>query len=252
MFFLSAALLFCFLATSQSAPVPCDDLLRPLDQVDVHYLLGRWVLTAGSLSSQTHKERFRQRDTANIVFANDTAGLSIHRHFGFGETCEQINSNVTVNGSIIGFDNFSNTFTILQSSCADCIVMYFDIATNGRQCLYLFSRGREVKPEELVEFTAQSECLGLFSPIMMDPTKKLCPHSEWIKGKIEPYGLNNWAIAKGWRARALIARKYWLIRTQCLFSKFYVVPFWCWNKIIWWKKKNNNCELNSYIIKRKV
>lgn len=183
MFLLSAALLLSSLATSQSAAVPCADLLRPLDEVDVHFLLGRWVLVAGGLSSQQHKERFKQRDTANIIFANDTGGLAIHRHFGSGETCMEISSNVTLNGSSIGFDNFNNTFSVLRSSCADCLVAYFDIASNDRLCLYLFSRGREVQPEELEEFNAQLECLGLLPPIMMDPSKKLCPHSESVKGK---------------------------------------------------------------------
>lgn len=178
MFALSAALLLCSLAMSQSAPLPCDDLIRPSDRVDVHHLLGKWVMIAGSLSNRTFEGRFRQRDTAAIVFANDTAGLSIHRHFRFGDICETISSNVTLSGSSITFDNFNSTITFLRSSCTDCLVAHFDIGSNDVQRMYLFSRGREVKPEEVEEFTAQSDCIHLFPPIMMDPTKELCPLSE--------------------------------------------------------------------------
>lgn len=177
MFALSAALLLYSLAMSQSAPLPCDDLIRPLDRLGVHHLLGRWVMIAGSLSNRTHEDKFKQRDTATIVFANDTAGLSIHRHFGFGDICHIIGSNVTLTGSSIAFDNFNSTITFLRSSCTDCLVAHFNIGLNDVQRLYLFSRGREVKPEEVEEFTAQADCLNMFSPIMMDQTKDLCPKS---------------------------------------------------------------------------
>lgn len=186
MFALSAALLLCSLAMSQSAPLPCDDLIRPSDRVDVHHLLGKWVMIAGSLSNGTFEERFKQRDTATIVFANDTTGFSIHRHFGFGDICRTISSNVTLNGSSITFDNFNSTITFLRSSCTDCLVAHFDVRSNNIQRMFLFSRGREVKPEEVEEFTAQSDCLDLFPPVMMDPTKELCPLSEWTEGKMEP------------------------------------------------------------------
>lgn len=175
---LSAALLLCWLALSESAPLPCDHLTRPSDRVDVPHLLGRWVLIAGSLSNRTHEERFRKRDTAAIVFANDTAGLSIRRHFGFGDTCQTTDSNVTLNGSSITFDNYSSTVTFLRSSCTDCLVAHFDVGSNVSQRLYLFGRGREVTAEEVEEFTAQSGCLGLIPPITMDPAKELCPLAE--------------------------------------------------------------------------
>jgi len=41
--------------------------------------------------------------------------------------------------------------------------------------LYLLSKKREVEPREMEEFRAQLKCYQLPEPVVMDPTKELCP-----------------------------------------------------------------------------
>lgn len=169
-----ATALLCLLAVSRSASPPCEELVRPLDPVDVHHFLGRWVLVAGSLSNPEHEERFRQRETASITIVNGTTGLSLQRNFGFADTCHYSSSNITFDGSGFSFNDLNFTVSFLRSSCADCAAMSFRNNLREVQRLYLFSRGREVKPEEAEEFSAQAKCLNMLSPIMLDPTKELC------------------------------------------------------------------------------
>lgn len=172
---LCATALLCLLAVSQSASPPCEELVRPLDPDNVHHFLGRWVLVAGSLSNPEKEEKFRQRETASITIVNGTTGLSLQRNFGFGDTCHYSSSNITMDGNGFNFNDFNITVSFLHSSCADCAVMRFHNKPENVQRLYLFSRGRKVKPEEAKEFSAQARCLNMLSPLMLDPTKELCP-----------------------------------------------------------------------------
>lgn len=175
MWALCATALLCLLTVSQSAPPPCEELVRPLDLDNFQHFLGRWVLVAGSLSNPENEEKFRQRETASITIVNGTTGLSLHRNFGFGNTCHYSSSNITMDGGSFNFNDYNVTVSFLHSSCADCAVMRFDNNARDVQRLYLFSRGREVKQEEADEFSAQAKCFNMLSPIMLDPTKELCP-----------------------------------------------------------------------------
>lgn len=172
MFALYVTALLCLVSVSNSATLVCEDLVRPLDQLDLHHLVGRWALIAGN---PAHEENFKSRDSASINFVNETSKMSFMRVFSFGGSCQYMSSNITFGGSSFKFDKFNITVNFLYTSCPDCVVMRFDNRSKNLLRLYLFSRRREVKQEETEEFGAQSKCLNMLPPIIMDPTKELCP-----------------------------------------------------------------------------
>uniref|UniRef100_A0A3Q1BFE4 Apolipoprotein M n=1 Tax=Amphiprion ocellaris TaxID=80972 RepID=A0A3Q1BFE4_AMPOC len=177
MFAVYAIALLCWMSVSHSAPLDCKNLLRPSDQVDLPHLEGRWVLIAGSVSDPAHLEKFKSRDSAIITFANhsDASKVSFTRIFSFGDSCQYMKSNITLQGSGFTFEQFNVTVTVLQTSCQDCAVMRFDDQSKKPVRFYLFSRKRDVEQKDLEEFKAQTECLKMSEPSIMDPTKELCP-----------------------------------------------------------------------------
>lgn len=165
------------LVTVSSAPLACEELVRPSDRLGLDHLAGTWVMVAGGLSDAAQVDHFKSRDSAIIHFANtsESSKLSFRRAFGFGSSCRFLHSNISLEGSSfnIGQVNFSVTF--LFTSCPDCLVMHFDNQQSKMQRLYLFSRRRELEPREMEEHKAQSLCLNMIPPVLMDPTKELCP-----------------------------------------------------------------------------
>uniref|UniRef100_A0A3Q0R543 Uncharacterized protein n=1 Tax=Amphilophus citrinellus TaxID=61819 RepID=A0A3Q0R543_AMPCI len=168
--------LLCWVSVSHAAPPACEKLLRPLEQLDFQHLEGRWAMVAGSVSDPAHLEKFKSRDSASITFANtsDSSEITFMRVFGFDDSCRYSNSNITLQGSSFTFEDFNITVTVLYTSCSDCAVMRFDKSKQIRR-LYLFSRRRAVGQEEMEEFGAQAACLNVSEPILMDPSKELCP-----------------------------------------------------------------------------
>lgn len=166
----------CWVSVSHSAPLSCEDLNRPPDTVDFHYLKGSWVLVLASLSNPAHLVSLKERDSSSISFANhsDTSELSFTRVFNLHGSCQYMQTNITLEGSSFSFPQYNYTVKILQTSCPDCAVMRFDKHDKAER-LYLFSRRRQVEPKELEEFSAQAECLGFSAPAEMDSTKELCP-----------------------------------------------------------------------------
>lgn len=179
MFFVAIGLL-CSASVSWSAPLPCEELLRPLDQLDLHRLEGRWALVAGSLSNLTYLERFKQRDSATINVSSNTsdANVSYTRSIRLDNKCLYNSYNISLQGSSFTFDgtdksNLSGSF--VHTSCPDCMLMRMIVESGKRQHLYLFSRRREVELKEMEEFKAQVACLNMPAPAVMDPTKEVCP-----------------------------------------------------------------------------
>ncbi|XP_071389103.1 uncharacterized protein [Centroberyx affinis] len=180
MFTLCATVLLSFMSVSHSAPLSCEDLLRPLDQLEPHHLEGRWALVAGSMNHSPSLEVFKSRDSAAIHFSNSSANstaTSYTRTIRSGSTCQYRLINISVEGSTFIFESrnhFNLSWTFLHTSCPDCIMIRWNVELE-RQSSYLFSRRREVGPEEMEEYKAQLECLKLPPPVVMDPTKELCP-----------------------------------------------------------------------------
>ena len=93
--------------------------------------------------------------------------------------CAQISYNFTIESSTFttDLDRFNLTWSFLYTSCPDCFVTYMVVEYERRPAteLSLYSRRRALKEEELEEFRAQVECLKMPQPVVMDPTKELCP-----------------------------------------------------------------------------
>lgn len=176
----AALSLLCLVAGCHSAPLTCEELVRPLDRLNLHHLKGKWALVAGSLSHPPFLERFKQRDSASVNFYSNTSEthISYTRSISLHNECQYHTYNITLNGSSYTFDgtendNFSANFA--HTSCHDCMLMHMRMESGERQHFYLFSRRRQLEQKELEEFRAQVECLNMPPPAVMDPTKALCP-----------------------------------------------------------------------------
>ncbi|XP_078021145.1 uncharacterized protein LOC144461733 [Epinephelus lanceolatus] len=175
-----AIALLCLVSLSHSAPLSCEDLVRPLDQLDPHHLEGRWVLVAGSMSHPLYLERFKQSDSATVNFSSNTSDthISYSRSIHFNNDCLYDTYNISLEGSSFTFDgtdksNLSANF--IHTSCQDCILMRMNKESGKRQHFYLLSRRRQLEQKEMEEFRAQLKCLNMPPPHVMDPTKELCP-----------------------------------------------------------------------------
>lgn len=182
MFAVFAIFLLCLMSVSRSAPLACEDLVRPLDQMDPHHFEGRWALVAGSLNHVASMEALRLRDSITMYFSNssETSTFSYTQINRFGDQCQYLPYNISVEGSAFTFDvgnRFNLTGSFLYTSCPDCVVMRWNVKSRKRQSLdlYLLSGRREVEQKELEEFKAQLKCHDLPPTVVMDPTKELCP-----------------------------------------------------------------------------
>lgn len=182
MFFaLCAIACLCLLTVSSAAPLACEDLVRPLDQVDRRHFEGRWVLVAGSLNDTAAADILKGRDSVVIDLHNSSYTQANH----VGGRCIYQPHNMSVEGHIITLKerNFNFTVTFFHTSCQDCMVLTLDIEAPKYKSMdfYLVSKRREVDLKEMDEFRAQVKCLKMPLPVMMDPTKELCPEQPAAK-----------------------------------------------------------------------
>ncbi|XP_069023668.1 saxitoxin and tetrodotoxin-binding protein 1-like [Embiotoca jacksoni] len=172
-----ATILLCLMSVSLSAPLACEDLVQPVSQLDPQHLEGRWVLVAGSLSYLPFMERLRHRDSSSAHFSSNAGedNISFSRSMRSDNECYSSSYNISLEGSSFTFDNGSVTTTFIRTSCPDCILLSCDVDNGKRQHFYLFSKRRQLEQKEMEEFRAQVECLNMPPPVVMDPTKELCP-----------------------------------------------------------------------------
>lgn len=188
----TSAVILCWISMSLAAPLACEELIRPLDELHLHRLVGRWALVAGGLSHLPSLERFRQRDSASINFSSNTSAtsLSYTRSLCLGNKTLHTTFNVTLEGSGFTYDgtdksNVSSSF--VYTSCHDCLLMRMNVDSMKRIHFYLFSKRRQLEQEEMEEFKAQVQCLNMPPPVVMDPEKQLCSEET----DDDPEGPNN-------------------------------------------------------------
>uniref|UniRef100_A0A3P9PC99 Uncharacterized protein n=1 Tax=Poecilia reticulata TaxID=8081 RepID=A0A3P9PC99_POERE len=172
-----AVAVLCLLPVSRSAPLTCEESVRPLDRLDTRRLEGKWALVAGSLSHPPFLERFKSRDSATAEFSNngDESSLFFRRSGRSDGNCYYASYNVTLEGSSFTLDDINITTTFVHTSCHDCILLKFDVESGKRQHFYLFSKRRQLEEMEIEEFRDQATCLNIPPPVVMDPSKEVCP-----------------------------------------------------------------------------
>ncbi|KAG7486289.1 hypothetical protein JOB18_028736 [Solea senegalensis] len=182
MFVVCAIALLCLMSASHSAPMVCEKLLQPLDELHPHRFEGKWALVAGSLDHNKSMEALRLRDSITMYFSNssEASTVSYTQVNRFGDLCQYLRYNISVRGSTFNFDvgdRFNLSGAFLYTSCPDCLVMLWNVKSQRRVStdMYLLSRRREVEQKEMQEFRDQLTCDQLPIPVMMDPTKELCP-----------------------------------------------------------------------------
>uniref|UniRef100_A0A3Q2PAR7 Apolipoprotein M n=1 Tax=Fundulus heteroclitus TaxID=8078 RepID=A0A3Q2PAR7_FUNHE len=177
MFALCVVGLFCWASVSQSAPTPCENLLRPVENLGFRDVRDSWALVAVSAVNPEYLGKLKLADSGRAVFANhtDSTEISFTRILNMGESCQYMQTNVTLDGSTFSDPQLNMTMTLLQRSCTDCMVVRLDKKPGQPLRLYLFSRRREVEATEMEEFKAQATCLNMSEHHVMDPTKELCP-----------------------------------------------------------------------------
>lgn len=179
-FLVVSAVILCWFSVSLAAPLACKELIRPLDQLQPHQLVGRWALVAGGLSYLPSLEKFKERDSASIHFSSNTSSsssLSYSRSLCLGNTSLHTSYRISLEGSSFTYDgtdksNISASF--VHTSCHDCLLMRMNVHSGTRIHFYLFSRRRRLEQEEMEEFQAQVQCLNMPPPVVMDPEKQLC------------------------------------------------------------------------------
>ncbi|AWP05803.1 putative alpha-1-acid glycoprotein 1-like [Scophthalmus maximus] len=142
MFFIALAVaLLCLVSVSISAPLACEELVRPLDQLDLSHLEGRWALAAGGLSHLPNLERFRQRDSAAVNFSRNTSdsAISYTRSIRLENKCTFNTYNISLEGSSFVISGSNFTMTFLYTSCPDCLVLRFDNKAKQLRNVYLLN-----------------------------------------------------------------------------------------------------------------
>lgn len=193
----AAVLLLSLVSVSCSVPLACEDLLQPLGQPHLRGLEGRRAMVAGFISHLPFMELLRSRDSATAEFSNNGNESSIFfRRSGRSDgNCYYASYNVTLEGSSFTQDELNLTTTFVHTSCHDCILLKFDVESGKRQHVYLFSKRRQLEETEIEEFRAQAKCLNMPPPVVMDPTKELCPEPHTTDQKEDKTGAkSNWIM----------------------------------------------------------
>uniref|UniRef100_A0A8C6LYE5 Apolipoprotein M n=2 Tax=Nothobranchius furzeri TaxID=105023 RepID=A0A8C6LYE5_NOTFU len=176
MFALYVVAFVCWVSASSSAPPSCQILLQPVEKLDFNDLKGMWALVLATYSNPVHLEILKRRDSAGISFTNHSGSseITFTRVLHQDDSCQYMQANITLGGSGFSFSHNNVTMTFLHTSCLDCVAA--SLNKDGKtERFYLFSRRREVEAREAEEFKAQAECLSMPAPVVMDPTKELCP-----------------------------------------------------------------------------
>ncbi|KAJ0032983.1 hypothetical protein NQD34_000090 [Periophthalmus magnuspinnatus] len=117
-----APLLLSLASLTSSAPLTCEQLTRPADQLDPGRLQGTWALIDGSISYLPYLEKFSKRDSASINFPSNKGetNTSYSRGFRIEDKCQYSSSNITLNGSRFTFDGMpaSNSSSVF---CPDLL-----------------------------------------------------------------------------------------------------------------------------------
>uniref|UniRef100_A0A3Q0R7H6 Apolipoprotein M n=1 Tax=Amphilophus citrinellus TaxID=61819 RepID=A0A3Q0R7H6_AMPCI len=137
-----ATAVVCLMSLSHAAPLACEHLLRPLNQLDPHHLEGRWAMVAGILSEPSFIEDLKLRDSATATFSStNETNISFRRSMSLNNTCFYGSYNISLEGSTFIFDN-GRVNTTFVHTCHDCILMSFDVESGTRRHFYLYSRRR--------------------------------------------------------------------------------------------------------------
>lgn len=176
-------ILLCLVGASQSAPHVCEQLVRPLGQVQLHHLEGGLAFVAGSVNNSQIMEALKLRGSITAYFSNSSeTHLSYTQVNRIAEQCHRRSYNISFQGatfSLEGQSRFQLNGTLLHTSCTDCAVMRWVVNSARRQTvdLYLLSRRRKLEQEEMEEFKAQVNCMQLPPPVVMDSSQELCPEN---------------------------------------------------------------------------
>lgn len=186
--FAVCVLLLSVAAAGHSAPLGCEDLVRPLDQLHPARLDGTWALVAGAFVDTGMMNSFARRNSSSITFDSVGGGRS---NISYTITksqdghCRRRTFNISLEGSTMTFDpqdDVNVTVTFLFTSCPDCVLMRYetDTETQTRTLfrLFLFSKRRQLQQAELQEFKGQVKCLNMLEPVVLDPSTDLCPLQE--------------------------------------------------------------------------
>uniref|UniRef100_A0A3B4T246 Lipocalin/cytosolic fatty-acid binding domain-containing protein n=1 Tax=Seriola dumerili TaxID=41447 RepID=A0A3B4T246_SERDU len=119
------ATVLCLVSVSHSAPLACENLVRPSEQLDPLHLEGRWTLVAGSLNDSADAAALKGRDSVTIDFNNSTY-TQVNR---VGDKCDYDLLDITFEGHIMSLQtrNYNFTGTFFQTSCPDCAVLSLDV-----------------------------------------------------------------------------------------------------------------------------
>lgn len=179
-FAVCAIAVICLMPVSNSSPLTCEELVRPSVQQDLRQLVGGWAVVAVGLSHQPIRQMFKQSDSVHVNISSSTNNsfISYKQGVRLAGKCHYNTLNAYLEGSIFtysGTDPISFSLHFVRTACPDCMLIHASVEPDKELQFYLISRRRELEQKEMEEFSAQVECLNLPRPVVMDPTKELCP-----------------------------------------------------------------------------
>ncbi|KAJ8004849.1 hypothetical protein DPEC_G00140570 [Dallia pectoralis] len=167
----------------QTAPLTCEDLIRPLDLSELHLnqTLGKWINVAESSEHlpyiKTNSAWIDVSISASNTSQNNTFDIALFAFSEIKQACFRFNSTYTLH------DNGKLTcefpvpaVLVLLSTCSDCLLANESFTINGTtyRSLELWTRTREVVVD-LDLFMKQAACLRLPPVAVIDAQKELCP-----------------------------------------------------------------------------
>ncbi|KAG7458862.1 hypothetical protein MATL_G00225060 [Megalops atlanticus] len=167
------------LSAAAAAPVPCEELVKPLVLDNVDKILGKWILIAGTADDPNNVDVLRNIDSAWLQFSlashNDTAIFT--QGVRLGKECIYSSAKTTIKNNKFTINDTIVSTGVLLRADPDYLLMSYS-NTFGQitfQFLYLLGKKADLSVSELELYKRQVKCLSLHPPVLMDKEKELCP-----------------------------------------------------------------------------
>lgn len=172
-----AFVVLCLAHCCLAAPLTCDNVVQLTIQTELPHWYGAWNLVAWSVRVLRTYVPLVGSDSFTLHYNNATF-LATQR---VGDQCLTTHYNITMEGPHFttrrGFVTVNGTIFSSSNSCPDCILALFtmDAPYFTIENLCLFSRRRELNPEELQDLKSLKPCLKFTDHTVIDSSKERCP-----------------------------------------------------------------------------
>ncbi|KAG9342492.1 hypothetical protein JZ751_016495 [Albula glossodonta] len=176
---LYAVSVLSLLSAAAGAPVPCVDLIRPLDSLDK--IMGKWVVVAGATNDAYDQNPLKNFGSFWVKFSPTSQKDSILFTYAIKQhVCIQFSTTATIKNNTLTINNMIEGSGVFLPANDGYLVMSYKshIGTTTYHFTYLLGEEAKLSDSEQDMYKKQVECLGLLAPVFMDLDKELCPDEE--------------------------------------------------------------------------